>query len=64
MEILDLEPGEQRRLIDVISNIMDMGVNDDVMLAARAIKEVRGSYYVKNMKFCYDEEDHTVYCRF
>jgi len=61
-EVLDLEPGEQHRLIAVTNNLADMNVYDDVMLAARAWKEIHGPFYVKNMKFCFDEEDETVYC--
>ena len=62
MEILDLEPGEQHRVIAVRNNVANMNVYDDVMLAARAWKEIRSPFYVKNMKFCFDEEDETVYC--
>ena len=42
MEVLDLEPGQQDRLMAVRSSIADMGVYDDVMLAARAWKEICG----------------------
>jgi len=62
MEILDLEPGEQDYLIVVRNTIADMNVYDDVMLAVRAWKKIHGPFYVKNMKFCFDEEDETVYC--
>jgi len=34
MEVLDLEPRQQDRLMAVRSAIADMGVYDDVMLAA------------------------------
>ena len=61
MEVLDLEPGQQDRLMAVRSSIVDMGVYDDVMLAARAWKEIHGLFFVKNPKFCYDEYDDTVY---
>ena len=60
MEVLDLEPGQQDRLM-AVSSIAHMGVYDDVMLAARAWKEIRGLFVVKNLKFCYDEYDDTVY---
>jgi len=62
MEILDLEPSEQDCLIVVRNTIADMNVYDDVMLAVRAWKKIHGPFYVKNMKFCFDEEDETVYC--
>jgi len=41
MEVLDLEPRQQDRLMAVRSSIADMGVYDDVMLVARAWKEIR-----------------------
>jgi len=41
MEVLDLEPSQQDRLMAVRSSIADMGVYDDVMLVARAWKEIR-----------------------
>lgn len=62
MEILGLEPGQQCRLIAVRIDVPDIGVYDDVMLAARAWKEIRGAFYVKNMEFCFDEDFETVYC--
>ena len=61
MEVLDLEPRQQDRLMAVRSAIADMGVYDDVMLAARAWKEIHGLFFVKNLKFCYDEYDDTIY---
>jgi hypothetical protein len=62
MDILGLQPGPQKRLMVVSYNGFDLMPDDDMVLVARAWKEIRGDIYVSNMKFCYDEEGDTVYC--
>lgn len=48
-------------MIQATSTVGDMFFDDEIMIVARAWKEIRGSYYVKNMRFCYDEYDQCVY---
>lgn len=61
IEMLDLEVGQQTRLIAARKYLRWKCV-DQVMCTARAWKERRYVGFVRNFKFCYDDADRTVYC--
>lgn len=61
MEFLELEVGEQKRLI-AIKRGCSWKSEDPVMVAALGVKHSCGLFFMKKFKFCYDEADRIVYC--
>jgi hypothetical protein len=61
MEFLELQVGEQHYLM-AARNMMKWKCEDKAITVARAAKQIGSKAFVKNIKFCYDEADETVYC--